>query len=99
MLIFGWQRATSGLNCFNLACGGATSARRIAEIVCEEMHLQDVVFDYSGGSRGWVGDVSQVRLDPAKLAALGWQARLDSDGAVRQAVRIQLASAARAGRG
>jgi UDP-glucose 4-epimerase len=52
-----------------------------------------VAFEYSGGSRGWVGDVPQVRLDPARLAALGWTARLDSDGAVRQAVRALLAGA------
>lgn len=96
-MIFAWRRAASGVNCFNLACAGATSARRIAEIVCEEMQLTEVEFEFSGGSRGWVGDVPQVRLDPAKLAALGWQARLDSDGAVRQAVRAQLAGTAAAG--
>jgi UDP-glucose 4-epimerase len=96
-MIYGWSRATAGLNCFNLACAGATSARRIAEIVCEEMRLQGVAFEYSGGSRGWVGDVPQVRLDPARLAALGWTARLDSDGAVRQAVRVLLAGAPQGG--
>ena len=96
-MVYGWSRATAGLNCFNLACAGATSARRIAEIVCEEMDLRGVAFEFSGGSRGWVGDVPQVRLDPAKLAVLGWTARLDSDGAVRQAVRALLAGAAREG--
>ena len=89
-MLFGWQRAKEPVNCFNLACEGATSASRIAEIVCEEMGLGDVEFAFTGGSRGWVGDVPQVRLDPSRLAALGWRARLDSDGAVRQAVQSLL---------
>jgi UDP-glucose 4-epimerase len=98
-MLFGWAHARERVNCFNLACEGATSATRIAEIVCEEMGLESVRFRYTGGSRGWVGDVPQVRLDPARLAALGWTARLASDEAVRLAVRALLAEAAGVGAG
>ena len=41
---------------------------------------------YTGGERGWRGDVPHSRLDPAKLAALGWAVRHTSDEAVRAAV-------------
>ena len=75
------------MNCYNLAVDGATSVTRIAEIVVEELGLTGVQFEYTGGVQGWVGDVPQVRLDPARLTAHGWQARYTTDEAVRQAVR------------
>lgn len=92
-MLFGWEHAREPVNCFNLACEGATSVRRIAEILCEEMRLEEVQFEFTGGSRGWKGDVPQVRLDPSRMVALGWKARLDSDGAVRTAIRALLEEA------
>jgi UDP-glucose 4-epimerase len=94
-MLYGWKHSTEPVSCFNLACPGATPVRRIAEIVCEEMGLEGVEFRFTGGSRGWTGDVPQVRLDPARMEALGWVAQLDSDAAVRRAVRAQLDDAAR----
>jgi UDP-glucose 4-epimerase len=93
-MLFGWQHAKDPVSCFNLGCEGATSVRRIAEMMCEEMGLEDVQFRFTGGSRGWKGDVPQVRLDPARMEALGWKADLDSDGAVRTAIRALLKEAA-----
>ncbi len=93
-MLFGWEHADDPVNCFNLACDGATSVRRIAEILCEEMQLDDVQFQFTGGSRGWKGDVPQVRLDPSRMEALGWKAELDSDGAVRTAIRALLEESA-----
>lgn len=86
-MLFGWRHATEWVNVFNLAVDGATSVREIAEILCDEMRLTGVTFTYAGGPRGWPGDVSQVRLDPAKLAALGWRAPRSSTEAVRDGVR------------
>ena len=86
-MIFGWRNAVGPVNCFNLTCPGATAATRIAEIVAEELGLGPVPHRFTGGSRGWKGDVPQVRLDPSRLAGLGWSAQLDSDAAVRAAAR------------
>jgi UDP-glucose 4-epimerase len=93
-MLYGFKHADGPVSCFNLGCQGATPVRRIAEIVCEEMGLGDVEFRFTGGSRGWTGDVPQVRLDPARMTALGWTAQLDSDTAVRRAVRALLDEAA-----
>ena len=90
-MLFCWKNASEPVNCYNLACPGSTPVTRIAEIICEEMGLEGVEFRFTGGSRGWTGDVPQVRLDPARLSGLGWTAQLDSDGAVREAVRRLLA--------
>jgi UDP-glucose 4-epimerase len=86
-ILYGYGQAREEVNCYNLAVGGATSVRRIAEIVVEEMKLENVAFRFTGGEQGWRGDVPQVRLDPARLSALGWDARYSSDEAVRLAVQ------------
>ena len=72
---------------FNLGCESFTTVTRIAEIVVEEMGLNGVRFNYTGGKRGWPGDVPVVHFDVEKVKKLGWQARHSSDEAVRMAAR------------
>jgi len=84
---FGYTHARKELNHFNLAVEGATSVRKIAERVIQEMGLPRVRIDYTGGERGWPGDVPQVRLDGKKLARLGWKASRSSDEAVALGVK------------
>ena len=86
-MVFGWRHATDIVNYFNLGCDGATSADDIACFVIEAMNLSSVDVVHTGGERGWPGDVPQVRLDCAKMAALGWSAKLTSNEAVRRACR------------
>ena len=42
---------------------------------------------YTGGSRGWVGDVPCFQYSVARLAALGWTAGMTSRRAIERAVR------------
>jgi UDP-glucose 4-epimerase len=72
---------------FNLGCSSSSKISRVAEIVVEEMGLSGVRFRYTGGRRGWVGDVPQVGLNVSKMKKLGWEARHTSDEAVRIAAR------------
>ena len=71
----------------NLGCPGATSTDDIARCLTEAMELRAVEFRHTGGTRGWPGDVPQVRLDCTKLNSLGWLAKYSSDEAVRLAIR------------
>lgn len=84
---FGYEHARGELSCFNLTVPSATTVREIAERVLQEMGFKDAAIEYTGGDRGWRGDVPQVRLDGAKLSALGWRPRLGSDEAVALGVR------------
>ncbi|OGY45184.1 MAG: hypothetical protein A2744_01355 [Candidatus Buchananbacteria bacterium RIFCSPHIGHO2_01_FULL_44_11] len=86
-MIFGYQNSTEQNNCYNLACEGSTPVSEIAQMVIKALGLTEVNIQYAGGDRGWPGDVPQVRLDPAKLAQLGWQASLTSDQAVLKAIQ------------
>ena len=40
---------------------------------------------YTGGDRGWVGDVPRFAYSTGRLAKLGWRPKLSSDDAVRRA--------------
>jgi len=88
-MMFGYERSKETVNCFNLAVDGATSVNEIAQWTIEGMGLDPkrVRIDYTGGSRGWPGDVPQVRLDTRRMEALGWQPKMTSAEAVRQAIR------------
>jgi UDP-glucose 4-epimerase len=60
----------------------------IAQMVVEEMGLAGKArIVYTGGDRGWPGDVPRSRLAPGKLAQLGFTVRHTSSDAVRSAIR------------
>ena len=86
-MLFGFRKATERVNLFNLGCDSETRVSDIARMLVAEMGLKDVKFRYTGGERGWPGDVPQVRFNVDKMKKLGWQAKFSSDEAVRQAIK------------
>lgn len=75
-----------GITLYNLGVEGATTVKRIADIVCEKMGLADVKYNYTGGNIGWKGDVPRFQYDLSKIYATGWRASCDSDEAVGKTV-------------
>jgi UDP-glucose 4-epimerase len=86
-ILFGFKNSHDKVNVFNLGCPTATDVTTIAKMLVEEMGLSEVNFKYTGGDRGWPGDVPQVRFSVQKMNNLGWKARHTSDEAVRKAIR------------
>ena len=80
------EHADQELNVYNLGTRTTTSVTRIADIVADEMGL-DPDYEFTGGDRGWVGDVPKMRLSIEKLSALGFEPQQSSDEAVRDATR------------
>jgi len=80
------EHADAPFNVYNLGTRTTTSVTTIADIVAEEMGL-DPEYEFTGGERGWVGDVPRMRLSVEKLSALGWEPSGSSDDAVRRSVR------------
>jgi UDP-glucose 4-epimerase len=72
---------------FNLGSPTTVRVSEIARIIIEEMGLKDVRLRYTGGERGWPGDVPRVFYDVSKINSLGWQAKYSSAEAVRIACR------------
>ena len=80
------EHAEKPVNTYNLGTRTTTSVNRIADIIADEMGV-DPDYEYTGGDRGWDGDVPKMRLSIEKLAALGWEPTVSSDQAVRQGAR------------
>jgi len=84
-MLFGFAHAKDPVNVFNLAVNDACDVTTIAQTVIAKMGLKGVEIAYTGGSRGWPGDVPRVGLSPEKLARLGWRASMTSRQAVERA--------------
>ena len=77
-----------GVDVFNISVmSEGTSVTHIAEIVVDVLGLSDVEFKYTGGDRGWKGDVPRFKYDISKVLATGWKPEYTSDEAVRKAAR------------
>ena len=89
-MLFAYENADERVNIFNVATDDYIDVSTIAEIVIEEMGLDGVKLNYSGGDRGWKGDVPKVRFDLAKIHGLGWKSKYNSDEAIRLSIREML---------
>jgi UDP-glucose 4-epimerase len=87
-ILFAFRRAREEpCDVFNLGTETTIKVRDIARVVAQEMELNGVKYRFTGGSRGWPGDVPVVIYDVSKLKKLGWSARYSSAEAVRIATR------------
>ncbi len=86
-LLFGLEHSCEQVNILNLGTNSSTNVASIADMVVEAMGIADVKFKYTGGSRGWRGDVTQVRYDNTRMKDIGWEPELSSDEAVRKAIK------------
>ena len=86
-ILHGFEHSNDQLNLFNLSCDSDTTVTRIADMVVEEMGLKNVKYKFTGGKRGWAGDVPRFLLDASKINSLGWKPSYTSDEAVRKAIR------------
>ena len=82
------QQTNCGL--FNLGSPSTTLVTEIADVIIEEMDLQDVKRRFTGGTRGWPGDQPRVYMNVDKMRRLGWSTRYTSSEAVRIATRRYL---------
>lgn len=83
------DHATEPYNVYMLGSDTRTKVKEIAAMVIEEMGLNAKI-RYTGGDRGWVGDVPEFRYDLSKVNALGWVAPHNSNDSVRLAIQKAL---------
>jgi len=84
--LFVVEHAREQLNLYNLAPADETRVSRIAELCVRASPHRNAKIRFTGGIRGWRGDVPTSRLDPSRLAALGFRTSMTSDQAVEKAV-------------
>ena len=85
-----FMNSPQGVTLYNVGVEGATSVTKIADIVCEEMGLKGVKYEYTGGEGGWKGDVPRFKYNTDKIHAAGWSAKYNYDEAVRMTVKKNL---------
>ena len=84
-----WKQTNEQINYFNLGVESRTSVKEIAEMVIEAMR-SNAKIKYTGGNKGWIGDVPQFSYDLEKIHKLGWEAKSTSNEAVRKSIQYIL---------
>jgi len=82
------HRVTERYDLFNVATDDYITVREIADLAAQACRLGpgSVRHDFTGGDRGWKGDVPIVRFDCAKIKALGWACKRTSSEAMRDSM-------------
>jgi UDP-glucose 4-epimerase len=86
------SNSEDGFQVFNVATGDYITVKEIAELTVEILQLapRQVRFDFTGGDRGWRGDVPVVRLNTDRIRKLGWKCELSSREALRHSILAML---------
>ena len=71
----------SGVNIYNLGTDEYCEVKDSAKWISQRMNLSPE-FEFTGGTRGWVGDSPFIYLDTSKIRSLGWKSNLT----IRQSV-------------
>jgi UDP-glucose 4-epimerase len=86
-MLFAVRNSNDPVNIFNIGSDDRFDVTGIARVIAEEMGLKNVEFEYTGGDRGWKGDVPFMTLSTSKLKARGWKPVHNSEESVRLCVR------------
>jgi UDP-glucose 4-epimerase len=71
---------------FNVATGDYITVLQIADLARQVCNANAARYDFTGGDRGWKGDVPIVRFDSSKIQSLGWKCTRNSAEAIRDSM-------------
>jgi len=84
-MLYAVDHAKETYNVVNIGSEDWIDVTGIADIVVEALGLQKVDYRFTGGERGWVGDVPRMLLSIDRLKALGWKPVMGSRESVKAA--------------
>ena len=76
------------VNLVNLGSVDTASVTNIAEVVIEETGYKSAEISYTGGDRGWAGDIPRAMLAIDKLRASGFEPIYNSVESIRHTAKI-----------
>jgi UDP-glucose 4-epimerase len=89
-VLLAWRQQERACDVYNVATGDYITVREIADLAAECLGLDPgaVAYDFTGGDRGWKGDVPIVRLNCDRIKHLGWAGARPT----RQAMKLALSA-------
>ena len=86
------ERSTRRFAAYNVATGDYITVSEIAHLAveCAGLAAGSVEFEYTGGNRGWKGDVPVVRLNTDRIRDLGWSCGAGSRKALSDSMMAML---------
>jgi UDP-glucose 4-epimerase len=86
-LLLTFQANLSQFEVFHVAGEGFTTVREMAEIVVANSSNPKAALAFTGGDRGWPGDVPRFDYDTSRIRSLGWVPTFGSTEAVIHSVK------------
>lgn len=91
-ILTAFSKTNDRINVFNLSSGTTVSVKEVVKMILQEMNLDNVKINYTGGppgwdGGGWPGDIKIVHYDISKIKRIGWQPKLSSHEAIRLAIK------------
>lgn len=86
------RASTRRFQAFNVATGDYLTVTEIANLAADCLGLKPRPrLEYTGGDRGWKGDVPIVRLATGRIRELGWRCTMNSREALRASLIAMIA--------
>ena len=82
------EKTVQKFEAYNVATGDYITVKEIAELAveCVGLRRDQVKFEFTGGDRGWKGDVAVIRLNTDRIRGLGWKNKRNSREALRESM-------------
>jgi UDP-glucose 4-epimerase len=84
------EKSTKPCQVFNVATGDYITVSEIAALSAECVGAPNVNMKYSGGNRGWKGDVPIIRLNTDRIKSLGWTCSKSTRDALKTSILSML---------
>jgi UDP-glucose 4-epimerase len=86
------ELCTARYDVFNVATDDYITVKQIADLAVKVCGLQldSVHYEFTGGDRGWKGDVPKVLFNVAKIKKLGWRVQRSSSQAIEASIAAMI---------
>ncbi len=85
-ILYAAENSREKVNIFNIGSEDTIKVKEIAELVIEKKSSEASI-RYTGGKRGWKGDVPKFLLNIAKIKKLGWSPQYNSRESVAKTIQ------------
>lgn len=85
--IIATEKTKKGFVPYNISSNKTIKVIDIAKIVIDELGLKNVRMKFTGGKRGWPGDVIKAFPDTRKIETLGFQIKIPVEEGIRRYIR------------